>query len=211
MTIIRFLDAATYFRGKPHQVEAWEYLQNNVPQKVLEAFAQKYREPENNDVDISPSGISLIKEFEGCSLKAYYDPLSGNLPITIGYGSTRRPDGSVFMIGTTITQQEAEALLAHQLKKDYLPPLTKIPYWNEMNEQMQGALLSFAYNLGANFYGNSGFNTITNALKNKNWKSVPDALLLYVNPGTNVTAGLTRRRKAEGDVWKAGLSKLTKN
>lgn len=209
MTNIRFLDAVTYFQGKPHQVEAWNYLQNNVPQKVLEEFAARYRQSDSDYAGIPQSGIALIKEFEGCNLKAYYDPLTGNLPITIGYGSTRRLDGSVFMIGTMITQQEAETLLADQLKKNYLPSLSKIPYWNEMNDQMQGAILSFSYNLGANFYGSSGFNTITQALKTKNWKSVPNALLLYVNPGTNVTEGLTRRRKAEAAVWESGLSKLS--
>lgn len=209
MTVIRFLDAATYFKGKSYQVEAWNYLQNNVPQKVLEEFAAKYRQPDLDNIVIPQSGIALIKEFEGCSLKAYYDPLTGNLPITIGYGSTRRLDGSVFMIGTVISQQEAETLLADQLKKNYLPQLSKIPYWNEMTEEMQGALLSFAYNLGANFYGSSGFNTITEALKTKNWQRVSNALLLYVNPGTNVTQGLTRRRKAEGSLWNLGLSKLS--
>jgi lysozyme len=37
-----------------------------------------------------------------------------------------------------------------------------------MNENQQGALLSFAYNLGARFYGSSGFNTITRVLRIKN-------------------------------------------
>ena len=145
--------------------------------------------------------IDLIKQFEGCSLKAYYDPLTGGLPITIGYGSTRRKDDSRFMIGNTITQQEADDLLNYQLQNDYLPSLQKIPHWSEMNENQQGALLSFAYNLGANFYGSSGFNTISGVLRDKEWDKVPGALMLYVNPGTNVEAGLTRRRKAEGDLW----------
>jgi lysozyme len=76
-----------------------------------------------------------------------------------------------------------------------------------MTEEMQGALLSFAYNLGADFYGASGFNTITRVLKEKKWNEVPAALELYRNPGTNVEAGLLRRRKAEGSLWKAVLSK----
>jgi GH24 family phage-related lysozyme (muramidase) len=70
-----------------------------------------------------------------------------------------------------------------------------------MNENQQGALLSFAYNLGARFYGSSGFNTITRVLKNKEWDKVPDALYLYRNPGTRVEAGLARRRTAEGKLW----------
>ena len=61
--------------------------------------------------------------------------------------------------------------------------------------------LSFSYNLGARFYGSSGFNTITRVLKNREWDNVPNALYLYRNPGTNVEAGLARRRKAEGKLW----------
>jgi GH24 family phage-related lysozyme (muramidase) len=41
-------------------------------------------------------------------------------------------------------------------------------------------------------------------LKNKEWDLVPDALFLYRNPGSNVEAGLARRRKAEGEAWKKG-------
>jgi len=70
-----------------------------------------------------------------------------------------------------------------------------------MNERQQGALLSFAYNLGARFYGSSNFTTITRVLKNKEWSEVPNALYLYRNPGTNVERGLARRRTAEGKLW----------
>jgi lysozyme len=58
-----------------------------------------------------------------------------------------------FMIGNTITQDEADDLLYFQLRREFLPALQKIPHWNEMTEEMQGALLSFSYNLGAGFYG----------------------------------------------------------
>ena len=155
--------------------------------------------PTTNNVSLV--GIKLIKEFEGCHLKGYPDPLSGNLPITIGWGSTRKKDGSAFKLGDTITQQEADELLISQCITQFLPSLSKIPYWNEMNDNQRGALLSFAYNLGAGFYGSGNFNTITSRLKNKEWDKVPDALYLYRNPGSNVEAGLARRRKAEGKLW----------
>ena len=74
-----------------------------------------------------------------------------------------------------------------------------------MNENQQGALLSFAYNLGANFYGSSGFNTISKNLREKDWKAIPKTLELYRNPGSSVEAGLLRRRKAEGKLWMEGL------
>jgi len=158
----------------------------------------------SNAGEIPQSGIKLIKEFEGCHLKAYPDPLTGGLPITIGWGSTRKKDGSHFKMGDTLTQAEADALLIEQCKNEFLPALRKIPHWNEMSDGKRGALLSFAYNLGAGFYGGSNFNTITKRLKNKEWDLVPDALFLYRNPGSNVEAGLARRRKAEGESWKKG-------
>ena len=70
-----------------------------------------------------------------------------------------------------------------------------------MNDNQRGALLSFAYNLGAGFYGSGSFNTITNNLKQKNWKVIPETLKLYRNPGSSVEAGLLRRRVAEGKLW----------
>ena len=150
---------------------------------------------------ILKAGIDLIKKFEGCHLKAYPDPLSGGLPITIGWGSTRKKNGSSFKLGDTITQKEADELLIAQCENQFLPSLSKIPYWREMNDNQRGALLSFAYNLGAGFYGGSNFNTITRNLREKNWKAIPKTLEMYCNPGSNVEAGLLRRRKAEGKLW----------
>ena len=146
-------------------------------------------------------GINLIKEFEGCHLNAYPDPLTKGPPITIGWGSTKDFDGTPFKIGRVITQKYADTLLEFDLKNRFLPALQRIPYWSEMNENQQGAILSFAYNLGSNFYGSSNFNTITRVLKNKEWSKVPDALYLYHNPGTSVEVGLKRRRVAEGKLW----------
>jgi len=150
---------------------------------------------------IPACGVFLIKEFEDFSSTAYYDPLTGNLPITIGWGSTRNFDGKLFKITDKINIQQANLLIEHQIKTEFLPALQKIPYWGEMNENQQGAILSFAYNVGADFYGSSDFNTITKVLKNKEWDKVPEALKLYRNPGTNVEAGLLRRRVAEAKLW----------
>lgn len=207
---IKLTDAAKNTKGYMHQMDAWEYLQQNTPPKVLEEFAKRFR---NENVQSNPSivpepGIKLIKEFEGCVLQAYYDPHTGGLPITIGWGSTKNMNGTPFKITDKITQQQADELLEYQVRNQYISPLTKIPYWNEMNEEMRGALLSFAYNLGANFYGSDGFNTITTVLKDKSWHMVPEALYRYRNPGSSVEKGLARRRRAEGALWETGLSKL---
>jgi lysozyme len=200
---IKFIDAVKNHKDLPHQIDAWNFLQASVHKEILDEFARRYRNQKvEPTLDGLPfPGVALIKEFEGCHLKAYYDPLTGGLPITIGWGSTRRKDGSRFMIGNTITKDEADDLLYFQLRREFMPALQKIPFWNEMNENQRGALLSFSYNLGANFYGSSGFTTISRVLREKKWNEVPAALELYRNPGTKVEAGLLRRRKAEGKLW----------
>ncbi len=200
---IKFIDAVKNHKDLPYQNDAWSFLQATVHKEILDEFARRFRnEKVEPTLDGLPEkGVDLIKTFEGCKLKAYYDPHTGGLPITIGWGSTRRKDGSRFMIGNTITQDEADDLLYYQLRREFLPSLQKIPYWNEMNENQKGALLSFAYNLGADFYGSSDFNTITRVLKEKKWNEVPKSLELYRNPGSSVELGLLRRRKAEGKLW----------
>lgn len=200
---IKFTDAVKYHQDLPHQNDAWNFLQASVNKEILDEFARRYRnqkvEPTLEGLPIP--GVDLIKEFEGCHLEAYPDPLTKSEPITIGWGSTRDQNGKPFKLGAKISQKTADDLLISQIRNEFLPPLTQIPYWNEMNMNQRSALLSFAYNLGARFYGSSGFNTITRVLKNKQWNKVPDALYLYRNPGTNVESGLARRRKAEGKLW----------
>ena len=212
---IKLIDAVKYNANLPHQIEAWEYLQKNIPPHTLDEFAKLYRnEVDAVDVDTVDTattyalGIDLIKEFEGCVLKAYPDPLTGGLPITIGWGSTKGTNGVRFKLGDTISQERADDLLITHIESEFLPELIKIPYWNEMTSEMQGALLSFAYNLGARFYGSEGFATISKYLREKSWHLVSDGLYMYRNPGSNVEAGLARRRRAEGALWRKGLDEL---
>ena len=201
---IKLIDAIKFNKNTPEQLIAWEYLQQNVAPDVLAEFAKLYRikslskKVENS---IPNKGVELVKEFEGCHLQAYPDPLSGNLPITIGWGSTRDLNGNPFKLGQRITQKVADDLLINQIKNEFIPTLSKIPYWSEMSDGKRAALLSFSYNLGSNFYNSEGFDTITRVLKNKEWSKVPDALILYVNPGSNVEKGLLRRRTAESKLW----------
>ena len=54
-----------------------------------------------------------------------------------------------------------------------------------MNENQQSALLSFSFNLGKYFYGQTGFETISRCLRERDYDHVPDAMLLYCNPGSS--------------------------
>ena len=145
--------------------------------------------------------LPLIKEFEGCRLTAYPDPGTGGEPWTIGWGSTSYASGSRVMPGDTITQARADQLLEARVRQDELQLAKTIPAWASMTAHQRAALLSFTYNVGSNWYGSSGFNTITARVMDAQFDRVPDALMLYVNPGTPVEAGLRRRRDAEGRLW----------
>ncbi|GCA92612.1 D-Ala-D-Ala carboxypeptidase family metallohydrolase [Microcystis aeruginosa] len=163
---------------------------------------------------IPQPAIELIKEFEGCEKKlpdgrvqAYPDPnpkTGWKLP-TIGYGSTRCPDGSPVRKGQIITRDEAEEYLMYDLDKIRRPALEKIPTWKDMNENQRAALYSFSFNLGSGFYRGRNFESITKVCDSpQRWNDqewVKEQFVKYRNPGTNVESGLRRRREAEAKLF----------
>jgi GH24 family phage-related lysozyme (muramidase) len=195
-----------FYRGLPHQAAAIEQLEQDLAQNGYAAAMRRDRawfstwSQDGKQVDLA-AALKLIKEFEGCHLDAYPDPLSGGAPWTIGYGTTRYTDGRPVSKGDRINMVEADMLLRLEVDKIAEKLRATVPFWVAMTDQQKCALISFSYNVGAGFYGAKGFETISKRLREKDWAGVPDALLLYRNPGTNVEAGLKRRRIAEGDVW----------
>jgi len=210
MPEINLHDFFEYFKGasngQPQQSEAVQMLQQAMPDSLLKntsPWVVKFREmPPEPECPIPSQGLDLVKSFEGCVLHPYMDGVG---VATIGWGSTFYADGKkVSMNNPAITQAEADELFATVATKDFWDVISKtVPYWSEMSDNQKSALFSFSFNLGAYFYGSSGFNTISSCLKDKRWFDVPDALMLYINPGSSVEAGLRRRRKAEGDLWAA--------
>ena len=211
MPEINLHDFFEYFRGakngEPQQSEAVQMLQSAMPESLLKnssPWVVKYREtppaPPAPESVLPPQGVALICEFEGFRANVYNDGVG--VP-TIGYGSTYYLNGKkVAWSDPPITEPEGRDMMEAVAEKDFWNVISRtIPYWGQMNANQQSALLSFSYNLGAHFYGSSGFNTISSCLKDKRWTDVPAAFDLYVNPGSSVEAGLRRRRKAEGDLW----------
>jgi GH24 family phage-related lysozyme (muramidase) len=147
--------------------------------------------------------LSLIKEFEGCRLEAYRDAVG---VATIGYGCTFYPDGKKVKMGDTLAnEEEASHLLENLIQEDFLPIVSKIPTWNRMNSNQKEAVLSFSYNLGARFYSNPGFESITSLLEDsRQWSDeaeVKRVFGLYVKAGGRTLAGLVRRRNAEAELF----------
>jgi lysozyme len=208
MNVIDLRDAAIYHRDLPHQIAAWAWLEDQLTIEQLVEFGAIYRN-ENGAPTCSSSAIELalpmIRHFEGFSADAYPDPLSGGEPITIGYGTTRYPDGRAVRMGDVVTRAQAEEYLRWYADRCEAAQAQRIPTWQQMSAQQQAAILGFAFNLGANFFGSAGFDTITRNLREADWAAVPTTLRLYRNPGSSVEAGLLRRREAEGQLFSTGV------
>ena len=190
---------------EPHQLAAFQALDESLSQVQRERFSELWRAaplPKPADSPAAKLALPLIKEFEGCRLEAYPDPETGGDPWTIGWGATRHFDGAPVKRGDVITQAVADEMLDSHVRVVLAPRLAKaIPGWPKLSASQQAALLSFAYNVGPGFYGASGFETITAALRDGRLADVPAALRLYVNPGGPSEAGLRRRREAEAKLW----------
>jgi GH24 family phage-related lysozyme (muramidase) len=195
-----------YYKALPHQASAIQQLEQDLAINGYAAAMRRDRawfatwSQDGKQTDLA-AAIALIKEFEGCHLSAYPDPLSGGEPWTIGYGTTRYSSGAPVKRGDKINVIEADMLLRLEVDRIAAKLRSTVPHWNEMNDDQRSALVSFAYNLGAGFYGSGGFETISRCLRERKWADVPAAMELYRNPGTNVEAGLLRRRRAEGKLW----------
>jgi GH24 family phage-related lysozyme (muramidase) len=208
---IRLLDLFKYYRQLPHQSAALSELEEAInkanphilgrDQSWFKSWSQGGKQ---GDYAL---GLKLIKEFEGCHLTSYPDPLSGGEPYTIGYGTTRYPGGRRVSRGDKITVIEADMFVRVEIDQIAKKLSETVPHWSAMTDGQQSALISFAYNLGTGFYGATGFETISKRLRERDWSAVPAALELYRNPGTNVEAGLLRRRRAEGELWRSSLPK----
>ncbi|MEM9007249.1 MAG: lysozyme [Cyanobacteria bacterium P01_F01_bin.86] len=168
--------------------------------------------PSSASGNLPIAGVELIKTFEGYArelpdgrAEAYADPIHGWQVPTIGYGTTVYPDGNKVKQGDTITREQAEAYLIAHIEHSTRSVLEKIPTWNKMNDNQRGAIYSFAYNLGAGFYGGADFQSITKVCDSpEQWTDkvwITEQFVKYRNPGTPAEAGLRRRREAEADLF----------
>ncbi|WP_043611600.1 lysozyme [Chromobacterium violaceum] len=131
------------------------------------------------------AGISLIKQFEGVRLAAYQDMVG---VWTIGYGHT----GPDVKAGMTITQQQADQLLAADLEKfeTGIRKAVIVP----LNANQFSALVSFSYNLGL---GNLRSSTLLRLLNKGDYNGAAAQFPRWNRAGGQAVPGLTRRRKAE--------------
>ena len=133
---------------------------------------------------ISQEGISLIKKFEGCEYNAYKCAAD---VLTIGYGHTKDVKE-----GDLVTQQEAENLLAEDLKEfeESVIDAVEMP----MSQHQFDALVSWTFNLGPS---NLKASTMLKVLNKGDYEDVPAQIKRWNKAGGKVLEGLIRRREAE--------------
>jgi lysozyme len=132
--------------------------------------------------------IPLIKEFEGCKLKAYKCPAD---VWTIGYGHT---DG--VKEGDEITQQEADRLLASDVELFTIGVKRLVN--SDIGRNQLGALTSFAFNLGL---GNLRHSTLLRLVNADNFLAASKEFGKWVKANGQVLSGLVRRREAERQLF----------
>lgn len=108
-----------------------------------------------------------IQRDEGCVLHVYQDSESF---WTIGYGRLIDPRR-----GGGITQREAEMLLDHDIERAMLGLDSKLPWWRELSQMRQRALVNAAFNLGIN--GLLTFRRALAALKDGRYAESADEFL----------------------------------
>ena len=145
-------------------------------------------------MQLSKTGIELLKHFEGCELKAYQDSVG---VWTIGYGHTKG-----IYEGLEITQSEAEKMLQDELP-EYEGYITDkvVPM---LQQHEYDALVCWVYNLGPT---NLSSSTLLKRLNAGEFKDVPFQMKRWDKAGGQPLLGLTRRRNAEallfkGEDWK---------
>ena len=134
---------------------------------------------------INNAGLAIIKQFEGCELKAYKCPAG---VWTIGYGST----GAHVTPGLKITQERAEELLMQDLVRfeKGVSDLVKV----ELTDNQFSALVSLAFNIGLKNFGGS---TLVRLLNKADYDGAASNFKKWIYAAGQRMRGLLKRREAE--------------
>lgn len=137
---------------------------------------------------INAAGLQLIKDFEGLRLAAYRDAVQ---IWTIGYGSTYNVKP-----GDRITIEQAEQRLQRDLElfERGVAGLVSAP----LTDNQFAAVVSLSFNVGL---GNLKKSTLLKLLNQRKYPEAAAEFPRWNRAGGQVLAGLSRRRKAEQELF----------
>lgn len=139
--------------------------------------------------------MDLAKQFEGCRLDAYPDPVYGWRRATVGYGAT----GPSIAEGTTWTQEQADADLLYRMRGigAHVDTIVTVP----ISDEQKAALCDLAYNIGLGALERSTLLACVNA---GHMQGAADQFPLWNKADGEVLDGLTKRRDAERALFTLG-------
>lgn len=144
---------------------------------------------------LGSAGLELIKNFEGCRLKAY-KPVPTEKYWTIGWGHY----GPDVKEGMTITQAQADAFLVQDCagSVDAVNNPKYCPATAVLTQNQFDALVSFTFNCGSG--------SLKKLCAGRTLEQIAEKMLLYNKGGGKVLPGLVRRRKAEQELFLKGAT-----
>jgi lysozyme len=152
-------------------------------------------------IDALAQAIALVKQGEGCKLKAYPDPGWTGIPRTLenwdkwgrpwtcGWGETQGVSEY-----TVWTQEEADKRLASRVAGFLLATVKSCPQLHLEPPERTAACTSLAYNIGSNGFAAS---TVRARTMRCEFLGAGDAFLLWNKSLGRVMRGLTLRRERE--------------
>lgn len=146
-----------------------------------------------NNLTYSGNGLQLTEQFEGCHLSAYQDQAG---VWTIGYGHT----GPDVVPGMVITQEQAQALLTHDISgaAACVNRLVDVP----LTQAEFDALVDFIFNIGPGAFARS---TLLKELNSADFSAAAAQFEKWSRAGGVLVAGLLRRRQAEQAMFESDL------
>lgn len=149
----------------------------------------------DQNMNIPPDGIELIKKFEEFRGTAYKCPAG---VWTIGYGTTQNVKE-----GQKISEFDASTKL-HKWLIDQGKTVKKLIH-TDINNRQYTAIMSFVYNLGVSAFASS---TLLKKINEGDYKGAGDEFLRWtkatINGEKKVLPGLVKRRKVERLVFLNG-------
>ncbi|GLG81674.1 lysozyme [Acinetobacter calcoaceticus] len=142
-----------------------------------------------DEMSLSVEGVNQICNFEGLKLSAYDDSTG---VWTIGYGTTRYPNGKRVSEGDRCTLEQAKAYMQHDLKifERAVNSSVKVP----LKQNQFDALVSLTYNIGVGAFKHS---TLLKKLNSGDYKEAANQFDVWVNAGGKRLKGLVNRRAME--------------
>jgi lysozyme len=133
--------------------------------------------------------IKLIKDSEGCKLKAYKCPAG---VWTLGYGQTKG-----IKEGMTWTQNQADEDIIKTALQALNEAIKASPILATANMEKQVAIADFVYNLGITNYNKS---TLKLRVDKGNWVSASTEIKKWNKSNGTILNGLVKRRQLEADL-----------